>query len=79
MKQEQVKVGKGPQGHQKMERDYITWGVLGGLVVSVIVMSIISHGLEMELLQLGWIKLIGVLVCGGVGFYFQTCHTSSNH
>lgn len=79
MKQEQVKVGKGPQGHQKMERDYITWGVLGGLVVSVIVMSIISHGLEMELLQLGWIKLIGVLVGGGVGFYFQTCHTSSNH
>ena len=53
-------------------------GVLGKLVVSVIVMSIISHGLEMELLQLGWIKLIGVLV-GGDGFYFQTCHTSSNH
>ncbi len=54
-------------------------GVLGRLVVSVIVMSIISHGLEMELLQLGWIKLIGVLVGGGDGFYFQTCHTSSNH
>ena len=54
-------------------------GVLGRLVVSVIVMSIISHGLEMELLQLGWIKLIGVLVGGGDGFYFLTCHTSSNH
>lgn len=74
-----VQVEKGPQGQQKMERDYITWGVLGGLVVSVIVMTIISRGLEMEFLQLGWIKLIGVLVGAGVGFYFQICHTSSNH
>ncbi len=58
--------------HRKHEtKDYMSWCVIGGLVISTLFMSLISQGFNISELDLGWMKLIGVLIGGIVGYLFQ--------
>lgn len=59
------------QHKQSETKDYMSRCVIGGLVISTLLISLVSHGFNVSELDLGWMKLIGVLIGGVVGYLFQ--------